>query len=763
MFIITLWFVFSSPYLIRHKIPFPSTYLASNFAPWNSYGLYMGPVKNGAAPDVIDQIYPWKKLVIDSYKRGVFPLWNSYAFSGTPLLANYQSAALTPVNLLYFVLPFIDAWSLQVLAQPLLAALFMYFFARALKRSQAAALISSVAFMFCGFITTWGLYGTLGYAILFLPLALFSIEKIYETKKWHYKLLLALSVPLSFFSGHFQTSLYFLALVFAYGIFKYIEKKDLRLFIENILFVVFGILLCSPQLLPSIELYFASVRSGIFMKTEVIPWAYLPTFLSPDFFGNPVTRNDWFGHYAEWNGYLGLVPLILSFYSLKKRSAHIIFFLCSTIIVFLLAFQTPILDLLIALKIPVISTSAASRIIVLASFSIAVLAGFGLDYILADIKDKKTKHIFVLVGIFATTFTILWAMVLGKLLIPTDKVSIAFSNLKLPSISFAIFAILLLIAAVIKNKKFVFVVCAVLIMLTGFDLTRFATKWQPFDPKNLLYPEVPVSKFLSRVDSKDRVFGNFGQELPLMFGVSGTEGYDPLYIGRYGEFSNAAQDGNFHRAARSVAMVSKNGMFTEKIIDFLGVKYIIHKVSDGHAVWAFPIWDYPADQFKVAYEDNNINVFENRNAFPKAFLVGRYKVVADNHMILRTIFKKDTNLRDVAILESNPGLDLSGGTTGSVNITKYEPNKIEIKASVKDSSLLVLSDPFYPGWKADVDGKPASIYRADYAFRAVYLPKGTHEVTFTYDPDSFKIGLALALLGVLGVGGTALWKQKYQS
>ena len=214
--ILAVWLVFSSQYSLKGAAPFPSTYLLNNFDPWNEYDLLTGPVKNGATPDVITQIYPWKWLVIDSFKTGNFPLWNPYAFSGTPLLANYQSAVLSPLNLLYFILPFVDAWSISIILQPLLASLFMFIYLKSIHRSDFASIIGALAFGFCGFITSWMMYGTLGYAILYLPLALFAIEKFYQTKKWQYSALLAISIPLSLFSGHFQTSLYFLAFISFY-------------------------------------------------------------------------------------------------------------------------------------------------------------------------------------------------------------------------------------------------------------------------------------------------------------------------------------------------------------------------------------------------------------------------------------------------------------------------------------------------------------------------------------------------------------------
>src|SRR3989304_8660667 len=169
IFIVGVWLVFAHPYFIFGKVPFPSGYLVNFFAPWNAVPDFAGPYKNGATPDVITQIYPWKNLVIELWKQGSIPLWNPYSFSGTPLLANYQSAALSPLNLLYLIFPFTDAWSIAVLLQPLLAGLFMYMLIRPFRVNSGGSVIASIAFMFSGFITTWMSYQTLGYAILFLP------------------------------------------------------------------------------------------------------------------------------------------------------------------------------------------------------------------------------------------------------------------------------------------------------------------------------------------------------------------------------------------------------------------------------------------------------------------------------------------------------------------------------------------------------------------------------------------------------------------
>src|SRR5579883_895851 len=87
LIIFSVWFIFSYPYFLQHRVPFPSTYAVNFFPPWSAYHLYDGPVKNNAMPDVIDQIFPWKQFTIESLKQGQIPLWNPFSFSGTPHLA----------------------------------------------------------------------------------------------------------------------------------------------------------------------------------------------------------------------------------------------------------------------------------------------------------------------------------------------------------------------------------------------------------------------------------------------------------------------------------------------------------------------------------------------------------------------------------------------------------------------------------------------------------------------------------------------------
>ncbi len=747
-FIFIIWFIFSSPYFIQNKIPFASDYLVNFFSPWNSYHGFASAVKNNAMSDVIGQILPWKAFTVDSLKNGIIPLWNPYSFSGTPHLANYQSAVLSPLNLIFFVLPFVDAWSILVLFQPLLAGIFMLVYLRSLNLNSESALFGSVSFMFCGFITTWMGYATLGYAILFLPLALFFIEKFYKNKSFKYLLLLSLTFPLSFFSGHFQISLYFALMVSFYLIFKYFEVKDKNLLIYSLTYLIFGALLTLPQVLPSMEAYGLSLRSSIFQKLEVIPWSYIATFFAPDFFGNPVTRNDWFGHYAEWNGFIGTIGIILAAYSIFSiRNKKILFFLITALISIFLSFQSPLLDLLIAIKIPVLSTSAASRIIVLFSFSASVLAAFGINAFREDLEKRNIQSIVKISSIIIIILFILWISVFSNVL-GTDKTLIARQNLILPTILSVLFIFVAVSAFWSKKLRLsIKLLMLAIVLLSSFDMVRFALKWQPFENKNLFYPRVAVVSELKKIKTSERALASFGAEAAVYYKVGSIEGYDAVYSQRYGEFISSLNNGKLQNSARSVVNFPKYGQYSSQGLNLLGVQYLIHKRSDGYAVWEYPFWKYP-EIFQLKYEDEAYQIFNNTQAFPKAFLAKKFIVKKNSQEILSAMFSKDMDLKDTIILEESPQ-NLPAFSNGEAKIKHYGPNKVEINTQANGSSLLFLSDSYYPGWIAYIDGVQTKIIRGDYAFKTVFVPKGSHKVEFIYSPNAFKLGVLMAALGLV--------------
>ena len=106
---------------------------------------------------------------------------------------------------------------------------------------------------------------------------------------------------------------------------------------------------------------------------------------------------------------------------------------------------------------------------------------------------------------------------------------------------------------------------------------------------------------------------------------------------------------------------------------------------------------------------------------------------------------------------SGPASDrAAAGQTGSgpvqsATITRYQAERVAIDIPAHAAGLLVLNDTWYPGWRARVDGQPRPIYRVNGTFRGVFVEKGERQVVFEFKPLSFRAGLGLSLIGLLGL------------
>jgi hypothetical protein len=171
-------------------------------------------------------------------------------------------------------------------------------------------------------------------------------------------------------------------------------------------------------------------------------------------------------------------------------------------------------------------------------------------------------------------------------------------------------------------------------------------------------------------------------------------------------------------------------------------------------------------------KENTIKLYKNLNPLPRAWLVRDFKVL-DSKTILSRMTSKDFRPDREVLLEEKPkcggeaiggrrrpplrktndGGEPLSGLPQKVEIIYEKNNRLQLLVNSAEDSLLVLSDTYYPGWKAFVNGTPQKIYQADYAFRAVPLNPGTHRLEFVYDPMSFKLGAGVTLLGILGCIG----------
>ncbi len=155
----------------------------------------------------------------------------------------------------------------------------------------------------------------------------------------------------------------------------------------------------------------------------------------------------------------------------------------------------------------------------------------------------------------------------------------------------------------------------------------------------------------------------------------------------------------------------------------------------------------------------DVKIYQNLDVLPRAFVVHQARVIQDDESTIAAMqeesFEPD---KEVILSAEGPSLTPSGGGEPDwVSIVSYEPERVIIETVLESPGYLVLTDAYYPGWQALVDGRAKEILRADYYFRAVYLTEGKHLVEFLYTPVSFKAGLTVSLVSLLILVGAVAW------
>ena len=154
--------------------------------------------------------------------------------------------------------------------------------------------------------------------------------------------------------------------------------------------------------------------------------------------------------------------------------------------------------------------------------------------------------------------------------------------------------------------------------------------------------------------------------------------------------------------------------------------------------------------------------FEPRDSASRIIWVPCAKTAADEDSAFELVFSGSVDFGSTVILEGSPPHSNSDCSTliGTAAISNESANQIDIEVESQSSGWLVLSDVWYPGWQAEIDGEPIEIFRANYLFRAVEIPPGGHSVSFVYRPIWFMVGLIISLLTCLGFVGVIILRKR---
>jgi hypothetical protein len=165
------------------------------------------------------------------------------------------------------------------------------------------------------------------------------------------------------------------------------------------------------------------------------------------------------------------------------------------------------------------------------------------------------------------------------------------------------------------------------------------------------------------------------------------------------------------------------------------------------AGWAEPtIQGASPTRLRLIYDGPN-RIYANEAALPRAWVVHQVTQVApgDQKKVTAQLDRADFDPASQAIVEGIlPGQMAMPSTGEKVSVTAYEGQRVEIAADLDAPGLLVLSDMFYPGWQAYVDGARQPIFATNLIMRGIYLPRGKHAISFTYRPATWTGGLGVA-------------------
>jgi uncharacterized membrane protein YfhO len=715
-----------------------------------------------AGIDFVHFYMPMKKFLYDEiHLHRSIPYWNPYIFGGMPFWAHFESTIFYPLGFLFYLMSPEKAYGYTMFLHFVLAGGFTYLLARSLGLTEFGSFAAAAIFTCNGFVMAILFLGHLSpvQSYIWLPLILFFVHRASQSPKpWGNAVTAGVLWAIQILAGAPQDAFYtFLAATF-FLLCTIRGGQDLRrssarqLAIAVTVFLVGAGLSCI-QIIPAFELINESVRASL----DTYGWATLAsyplqgiiTILLPHFFGNYADGSLWVGNIPwsipQQNLYTGILPIVLlGFVSLqwKQKKRILVFGGLLAVLSLILAFghHTPIYRIVYLLP-GFDRFRAPSKIMVLWGFSIALLAGIGMDGLLRYLKEKHTRRLylflFLVISLVALDLLfhadqskilrffspfVLKDAIPGKMAEAAGIVASEFHRLTILS-SFLFLLILLMRRSLLTSSFGAATLCAFLLLDLGYvhgkavryDDTIYQTMARI---KRGLDSSLGQDKTLYRVGS----FRNpFGANLEMYLGYQTVGGFTALFPSRYYEYMNAYSESRLPPGWVNLFYgTTRNSV----LMDLLNVKYEISHTAQSYSL--------------------------RKSFLPRAFITTNYRIFPReeiiDHMTRPSFDPKKTILFEKdAFIDSPPRYPPRlGDTSGSFDITSYHPDSMVIETRTSEPGYLFLSEIFYPGWKALVDGHPQRILRGNYLFRVIELPGGKHRVELFFDPFSVKLGIAVS-------------------
>ena len=732
--------------------------------------------------DLVSFLWPVYRFAARSLRAGVIPLWNPHLYSGAPFVADNQSGVFYPINLLAFALfgePSYGVMEGLAVFHIWLAGAGLFALARGLGLRRPAALLGGMAFALSDLFVTHIGNLNLNATAAWLPLLLLLAHRGLTGGGPGWAAGAGVVLAVAALAGHGQMLLFLALALVLYFVYRLVVdwhrgwRHAGRTLGLAALIVAVGVGGAALMLLPAREMAAHTGRGHLPYEEATrysLPPRALIGLLAPGFYGRGPA-----GFWGDWErvevGYAGVATLVLAVvgiganieYRISRLKPHvsrltfgvsrftshvsrlkgfpITFFILLMVLGLLLALgcYAPLYGLLYRYAPTFDQVRAPARLILLADLGLAVLAAYGLDHLLRGgvgrcaetrFSGKNLVSVPVWVGLGALAaggILLVVGLPQARVVVPPDRVPQVTASVVIAAVLLGLSGLLVWLARWRRWAGWL------LLLLLAADLVGLGSmlEAEPNDP-TLGFGHDDVVTFLRRDPDLFRIEGATGAWQPdaaLVHGLHDIGGvYNPLGLAPY--------------QAYRWAVGERGG----PLYNLLGVKYVL--AGKGKP---------PGDErLEPVYTANpEIDVYLNTAALPRALLVYRSQVVADHTAAWQAIHAPEFDPTQTVVLEQGEPLAADPGDgERHISFTRYGLNEIELAVRTPVGGYLVLSDVYYPGWLATVDGAPAEVLRADYAFRTILLPPGEHVVRMEFAPWTWRVGLAVSVVTWVGL---AVW------
>ena len=749
-----------------------------------------------AQRDLCRYFIPVWNFNVESLRAGQLPFWNPYIFCGTPQLAHPQTCVFYPPTVLFHLFGVLDGLNPYIAGHVAAAALFMYLWMREWGIGTSGAVLAAFAYALSGsMLSGIGVPVTLC-SSAYLPLAMLFLRRTLMHRQLWPAACLALTLLLMFLAGDpivfFGTSVVIGAFVLCRFFETVVRERRVRpgiVFRPALAMLIFAG--CAMfQLLPFLESA-ARSRGAMMPYTEAAMWSFLPQNwlgLAVPFVHDPEAMH-WV-HMIRQGGveryYAGIATLVFGAYALsglQKRRTVMCLGLAAIAGVMVMGRSTPLYKILCDLVPFASDVRHPVRYFFIVSFAVSCLAGTGFDRFLDSPKEPSTgrgaRAFFVLgacsailVGLLSVAIMMrlhepLWRLISRGLPGSEDVEVAAYSIGNLNSAMHSALRIFMFLGGTVVAARSYCTrgtdrraATAIIIGLLLLDMYTANRPSEPFMDKTEFLSSSPIMEELKKdaglwrvmPSPKMRVLGDAPQQgalkehvragklrvstdLNMYFGIPSVSGYE------------SSRPPGIEIFEDRLMMLKDIGAY--QALDLVNAKYITSKMGGGLAV--------PA-KFKKLVTTEKADLYQNTEHLPRAFLVEKAEKVPDIRTAMHRVFLTTFRPREVVYIESG-GDVLPGGVSGpsaaaaadpeGVTITHYDNLDVRMRISAQGGRWLLLADAYEPNWKAEVNGMPVDVYRADGIFRAVQVPAGESEVRFHYVPTRFYAGSVISALVLL--------------